>query len=242
DIGDGYQKNYDTTMNLFEQIKPIYRIVPVEEKMETPGELILPSEIASQIVEKFDVISVSNCYCRHHRELLNDPCKIAAPKKNCLFFGRVAQFYIDYHFAEEISKDEAVKLLKEAEDLGLVHRAFHSYQDPNNDEFAICNCCKCCCEVFHSLYEGNLPMKALTSYVASLNEDLCVGCQTCVKKCPMEALDLVNELVEINKTRCIGCGICAHHCPQDAIELKRIGPREVIVLIPRIDNPAEIIK
>ncbi|MFX1453465.1 MAG: 4Fe-4S binding protein, partial [Promethearchaeota archaeon] len=205
DIGDGYQMNYDNNMELFKQIPPLYRIIPVKEELDAPEELILPLEIASKIVEKFDTIAVSNCYCRHHRELLNDPCKISAPKKNCLFFGRVAQFYINYNFAEEISKQEAVKLLKEAKDFGLVHRTFHSYQDPKNDEFALCNCCKCCCEVFYNLYKGNIPMKALTSFIASVTEELCVGCEICIEKCPMEAIGLLDNFVEINEKRCIGC-------------------------------------
>ncbi len=236
DIGEGYQKNYESTMKIFKETTPLYRIVPVEEIVDVPEEKILPLEAASQIVEKFDVISVANCYCRHHRALLNDPCKIAAPIKNCLFFGRTAQFHIDYNFAEEISKKEAIRLLKEAEDIGLVHRTFHSYQDTKNDEFAICNCCKCCCEVFHSLYAGNMPMKALTSYIVSLNEELCIGCETCVEKCPMEAITCSDELAIIDETRCIGCGVCAHHCPQEALELKRTGSREVITLIPRIEK------
>lgn len=72
-------------------------------------------------------------------------------------------------------------------------------------------------------------MKALTSYVASVIEELCIGCETCVEKCLMEAIVLTDSIVEINEGRCIGCGICAYHCPQDAIELRRTGPREVLI-------------
>ena len=229
DIGEGYQKNYDKTMEIFKQIPPIYRIVPVEEEVDVPQEIVLPYEVASKIIEKYDIIAVSYCYCRHQRELLNDPCKISAPKKNCLFFGQTARFNIDFNFAWEISKEEAIKLLREAEDFGLVHRAFHARQDPKKDEFAICNCCKCCCEVSHSFYNEGIHMKALTSYVASVIEELCISCETCVEKCPMEAIVLTDSIIEINEGRCIGCGICAYHCPQDAIELKRTGPREVLV-------------
>lgn len=234
DIGDGYQKNFENTMEYLKQVPPLYRIVPVEEEVDIHDELILPYEEVSKIIEKFDIIAVSNCYCRHQRELLDDPCKISAPKKNCLVFGQTARFNIDYNFAEEISKDGAKKLLKEAEDIGLVHRAFHARQNPKKDEFAVCNCCKCCCEVSHSFYNEGFPMKALTSYEALVIEELCISCETCIEKCPIEAIEPTDSIVKINGGRCIGCGICAHHCPQEAIKLKRTGPREVIVPTPRI--------
>ena len=234
DIGTGYQKNYDNTMELFKEIPSIYRIVPVEKEVDVPQELVLPYEVASKIVEKFDIIAVSYCYCRHQRDLLNEPCEISAPRKNCLFFGQTARFNIDYNFAWEISKEEAIKLLKEAEDFGLIHRAFHARQDPKKDEFAICNCCKCCCEVSHSFYKEGIPMKALTSYEASVIEELCISCETCIEKCPMEAIELSDSIVEINEGRCIGCGICAHHCPQEAIKLRRTGPRDVLLPSPII--------
>ncbi|MFX1394724.1 MAG: DUF362 domain-containing protein [Promethearchaeota archaeon] len=234
DIGDGYKNNYDDTMKLFEQIPPIYRIVPIEEEIEEYEEYVLPYEEVSKIIEKFDIIAVSDCYCRHQRELLNDACKINAPKKNCLTFGKNARFNIEFNFGEEISKDEAKILLKEAEDIGLVHRAFHARQDPKKDEFAICNCCKCCCEISHSFYNGEIPINALTSYKALVFEDLCVGCEICVEKCPMEAIKLTNSIIQINMGRCIGCGICAYHCPQEAMKLERTGPRKVIVPIPKV--------
>ena len=233
DIGDGYQRDYDNAMKIFKQFPPIYRIVPVEEEIKEHQELILPFEEVSKIVNKFDKIAVGTCYCRHQRELLDDPCKLNAPKKNCLFFGRTAQFFLDYDIAEEISKEEALEIVKEAEEYGLVHRAFHARQDITKDEFALCNCCKCCCEVFHSYYNGSLPMNSLTSYKAIVDIEKCIGCETCVEKCPMETIELIEIYAKVNEQKCIGCGVCAHNCAQGAIKLERTGPREVIVPIAR---------
>ena len=59
-------------------------------------------------------------------------------------------------------------------------------------------------------------------------------CGTCVEKCPMEAIDLVEDIAVINSSRCIGCGVCVHHCPENAMKLERTGNREVFVPPPRL--------
>ena len=235
DMTDVTQKNYTMVMEAFKNAPPIDRVLPVEEEVELQEELVLPREDIKTIVESYDIIGVSHCYCRHRKALLNDPCKINAPKLNCLSFGKTAQFVIENDFAKQISREEALKLLKEAEDLGLVHKAFHIRGDVNLEEIAICNCCKCCCGGFQSFYQGSGPISTSTSYIAILDEDKCVGCGTCVEKCPMEAIDLVDALVVVNANRCIGCGVCAHNCAQEAMNLKRTGLRRIFV-------PAPIVK
>jgi ferredoxin len=187
-------------------------------------------------VNKFDDIAVTNCYCRHEKELLKKPCKLNAPKENCLMFGKMAQFAIEYGFAKSISKEDTIKLLKEAEDHGLVHQAFHQRFNPEMDEEAICSCCKCCCGVFDLFYRGFMPYHVLTSYLARVDEDLCIGCGTCVEKCPMEAIELEDNKAVVNEDRCIGCGVCAHHCPEDAMKLERTGPRDVFIPPPKLES------
>ena len=68
-----------------------------------------------------------------------------------------------------------------------------------------------------------------TSYLAKVIKDDCIGCGTCVEKCPMETIELVDAIAVINEEKCIGCGVCAHHCPEEAIKLERTGSREVFL-------------
>jgi Fe-S-cluster-containing hydrogenase component 2 len=44
----------------------------------------------------------------------------------------------------------------------------------------------------------------------------------------MEAISM-DDVASIDEDLCIGCGVCAHGCPAEAIMLERTGKREVFV-------------
>jgi len=115
------QNNYDVVVNAFKNAPAIDHVIPIGEKLEVSEDTIIPNEEIEKILDKFEVFSVSHCYCRHRKALLDDPCKINAPIQNCLSFGRTARFAIDHGFAKEITRDESLSILSEAEDFGLVH-------------------------------------------------------------------------------------------------------------------------
>ncbi len=50
----------------------------------------------------------------------------------------------------------------------------------------------------------------------TLNEDKCVGCTNCVKRCPTEAIRIRNGKAFIARERCIDCGECIRICPHHA--------------------------
>lgn len=142
DSAEMTQKNYNVVMEAYKSAPPIDRVIPIETLVEPHEEEVLPEEDVKKLVEKFDIIGVSHCYCRHRKDLLDDPCKLDAPRENCLSFGRSAKFAIDHKFAKQITKQEALTILDEAEELGLVHKTFHVRGNPDLEEMAICNCCK----------------------------------------------------------------------------------------------------
>jgi ferredoxin/predicted transcriptional regulator len=227
------QSNYEVVMKQLRNDNPIDRVVPVGKDVEVTQEKVVPYEDVIKIINKHDIISVNYCYCRNWKENLNDPCKIDKVKLNCFQFGRWGKFIIDHNFGKAISKEEAIKKLKEAEDIGLVHKAIHM-QDPDLEEVGLCNCCSCCCQFFQLYKRGILAFHTLTSYIANLDETTCKGCGVCVEKCPIEAIEIVDNLSITNMDRCIGCGICAHHCPENARTLVRTGLRKVFIPPPKI--------
>jgi len=233
----GTQNKYERTIKNYKRLPAFDRVIPVEEEIEgIDVEKILPVEEVKLLIEKHDIIGVSHCYCRHERDLLNDPCKRTDSRENCMYFGRFAQFLIDQDFADKISKERALKILKESEESALVHKTFHDRLNPEMDEIAVCSCCKCCCGIFDLYYKGVLPLHSITSYQSAINKDECVGCGTCVEKCPTEAIELIDEIADVNIDKCIGCGICAHFCPESAINMERTGQRQVFIPPPKLST------
>ncbi len=228
------QDNYDTMVSVLKKAPSLDRIILVEEELEERQEIVMPLEAISKVIEHYDTIGLTTCYCRHRKDLLEDPCKKTKDRKNCFTFGKAAEFCISQGFAEKISKEEALKLLKICEDQGLVHKAFHVHLDPEREIEGLCNCCKCCCGTFDIHYAGAMPLMSFTSYIAKVNIDDCIGCGTCVESCNAEAINLEDDIAVIDEDRCIGCGICAHLCPEKAMKLIRTEPRHVFVPPPKI--------
>lgn len=49
-----------------------------------------------------------------------------------------------------------------------------------------------------------------------LSPDKCIGCTTCVRHCPTEAIRIRDGRAVINEGRCIDCGECIRTCPEKA--------------------------
>ena len=232
---------YDVLGRYLEKMRPIDRTIPFTENKETgeeiniivnedldvPEQKILPTQKVEELVEKFDDIAVGHCFCRHHKDLLGDACKQTDTRENCFTFGKSARYTSEQGFSRLISKEEALKILKEAEQDGLVHKAYHPKFDIKRDETSICNCCSCCCG------QSTNPTVNASYYFAHVNQDLCVGCGTCVEKCHTGAMQLNDEdKAERIGEYCIGCGVCAYFCPENAISLVE-DERVVRILPPR---------
>lgn len=58
----------------------------------------------------------------------------------------------------------------------------------------------------------------MNSYFHSvtLDEEKCVGCTNCIKRCPTEAIRVHDGKAKIIAERCIDCGECIRVCPQHA--------------------------
>ena len=60
-------------------------------------------------------------------------------------------------------------------------------------------------------------MSAELFHSVRLDPERCVGCTTCIKHCPTEAIRVRDGRARIIEERCTGCRACAVHCPADAI-------------------------
>jgi 2-oxoacid:acceptor oxidoreductase delta subunit (pyruvate/2-ketoisovalerate family) len=65
-----------------------------------------------------------------------------------------------------------------------------------------------------------------SNYKPLIDSEKCVECETCIKKCPMDAISHPEEgKMVINAATCIGCGVCASNCPKDAITLEKVSDK-----------------
>ena len=242
------QGNYDALMPLFKEApaadrtvparvtesgQPI-KIIPVDKSLEVPEEFILPSQSVADIINKFDDIAVGHCFCRQRRGLLGDACDTDAPTLNCFTFGKSARHTAAQGFARKITREEALKIMQEAEDAGLIHKAFHPGSRETSPETSICNCCKDCCDTLELWRSGTLPMINSTYHLAVIDEDACTGCGTCVEWCPTDAIALdADDVARRDENAWLGCGVCSRFCPEEAISLKE-GLRRVFILPPKM--------
>jgi electron transport complex protein RnfB len=195
---------------------PQFRTVPVEESIEIENKL--PSyDYAREVIKNSEEpIMVANCLCRQATDLSNRPCKMTERRETHLGFGHLAQIYIDQGKGRQITRDEALEVLRKSEEEGLVLQAANSL----NPHF-FCSCCGCCCVVLAGLKRFPRPIDFVsTNYLAEINSELCSGCGKCIDRCQMDAIKLVKEIAKVNWKRCIGCGNCVAICPESAILLK----------------------
>ena len=94
--------------------------------------------------ERFLVIP---CVCKREMELLHGhSCR--KPMKRCGFVGLPPQTPLG---ETVLDREEASKLLTKLEKMGHVHLAFYGFtMSAESPQFVgTCNCCSCCCGVFH---------------------------------------------------------------------------------------------
>jgi len=132
-----------------------------------------------------------------------------------------------------ITKEEALRVLREAEEAGLVH----SVSNHRSGQYYICNCCTCCCGVLRRVAEFNVPTAiARSAFLAVVDETLCIGCGACEERCKFGAIAVTDGVAVVDPMRCVGCGQCTLVCPVDAISLTRRPEDEI--LVPPLDEAA----
>lgn len=53
--------------------------------------------------------------------------------------------------------------------------------------------------------------------MVKVDADECVGCETCVEVCPVEAISMQDGVAVIDQDTCTECGTCIEECPVEAI-------------------------
>ncbi|CAB5088180.1 Ferredoxin [Olavius algarvensis associated proteobacterium Delta 3] len=188
------------------------RVIPINKSL-TAEIKVMPYEQAEEIIRQQSKIVVAPCICRKEHQMVGEGCE--KPLESCLVFGGGAHYYEGNGIGRTISQKEALHILQQGADSGLVLQPGNA-KKPSN----ICMCCGCCCQVLKMLKRSDKPAQiACTSYYAVVDEESCIGCGDCKDRCQMEAL-VVDEVAQVDLGRCIGCGLCVPSCDVDAIFLE----------------------
>ncbi len=194
------------------------RLVSIDEEIKIHDlEQVIPYKRARSIImHNPDHIVALECPCRAARP---NPC---LPLDVCLIVGEPFASFVHEHHPErsrQITRDEAIGILKAEDERGHVHHAF--FKDAMLERFyAICNCCECCCGAMQAHRSGT-PMLASSGYVSQVDQDLCIGCGDCIPFCQFQALELVDGYNHVVYENCMGCGVCTNKCDQHALLLLR---------------------
>ena len=188
---------------------------------------------AVAIINSHDKIAVGLCTCRTIFNSIGMK-KCSNPLESCIGFGKMAEYYLENNSAREISKDEAIHLIKQSDESDMVLQPFNG-----RDIGALCSCCGDCCTILMSLKMRPKPAEDVrSSYYAVIDADGCSGCNLCESRCQIEAIRMNEDGVAVvDLNRCIGCGLCVTTCPTDAASLVK-KPESQIHELPRDLNEA----
>jgi electron transport complex protein RnfB len=212
-----FEQYYQETQGgvIVREAPSVHRVIPVEEAVAVDVE-VYPFERASEMLQGAKAWGVRNCICRVQQRLIGAGCE--HPIENCLVFAPVEGVFAHDKLTRAITREEALRILREAEEAGLVHTA-GNFRDQH---FYICNCCTCSCGILRSLAEfGVQHAVAHSDFRATVDAELCIGCGDCVERCQFGALSLPEEVCVVDDSHCVGCGLCASVCPTEALQLAR---------------------
>lgn len=213
--------------------RPPTRIIPAYGSIKDLPD-IQPYEDLREIIKAQKVITVNSCSCRKRRNILDLTCE-HSHDVNCLQFNRGAEYAIARGTGRKLSNEEAIKLVDEIEQDGLVHNW-------RNDRSltgmtVMCNCCIDCCMIWHPIdtHEADIgKMWEKSRFQAEADQDLCSGCQTCVERCMFDAIEMTRVpgskklKAVVDPEKCFGCGVCVLGCEQSALKMKAVRPLDHI--------------
>jgi len=195
----------------------LHRVMPTQGTVKS--EWILPYDDVRALLLEAKSFWVRDCICREQQKHMGHPCSFSTHV--CLSFSSSGR-------PGEITQEEALAILEQTEKEGLVHTVSnvlegHSY---------ICNCCSCCCGILRGVTVYGLKNSvAAANYYAVIDAAACQGCGTCVERCQMHAIALVDGVAVVDLERCIGCGLCVSGCPDGVPRMER-KPADAIVRPP----------
>ena len=198
---------------------PQLRTIPIEKSLPAPDKYQVSSydSIREIIQDSGTPIAVINCVCRQTKDVIGERCTTTDLRETCIVFRDNTEYYLDHGIGRPIAKEEALDILKKAQEAGLVLQ-------PENTQHPgfVCCCCGDCCGILTTVKKFPRPAQLYASnYYSAVDPELCTGCGTCVEQCQLQAMAIVDGVATVNLDRCIGCGNCVANCESNATQLRK---------------------
>ncbi|MHA2392902.1 MAG: ATP-binding protein [Promethearchaeota archaeon] len=188
--------------------------IPVNMKIKAEN-YVLSLENAKKILSKARRISITDCKCKERRMNCEAPLNIH------IDMNLTAESKIKDGIAREITLDEALSILEQTHELGLVHMALGQgeFYEPGVIN-TICSCCSCCCGLLSGILRFGLAPHLITPQAYTVTDTTtCDDCGACAERCQFGAREIINGSLSFNPSLCFGCGLCVNKCSTHAIKI-----------------------
>jgi len=212
---------WDDAIKIVESVlpRPAVRVVPINVAVEPASQIMVYDDVRNQL-QAARSIAVTKCSCR----VVDGAC--GKPVEVCIQLDRAAEYAVERGTGRPLTRDQALRMLDQCEEAGLVHVA-ENKQGVGN---VICNCCKDCCINWTALRGGLGKFAAPSRFRAAINGEDCTGCELCVDRCFFDAMTMIeaHAIAKVDQEKCMGCGVCRPVCPTDAISMELVRSQEFI--------------
>jgi Pyruvate/2-oxoacid:ferredoxin oxidoreductase delta subunit len=210
-----YKKAYSEARGVDKIAYPVTRVIPVARTIKA-GNTVHTYDQVMTYIDKNDSISVGACYCRQAARLRGEELH-GMPVGVCMWFGAIAENLTERLGGRRVNKEQAREIVSRCEEAGLIHMS----RNTTDEIDYMCNCDRWHCEVVGQVLNQPRPGLVFNSgFEPSFDAERCVACETCIERCPPEALRMGEANVPVvNADRCFGCGVCATGCSEGAIAM-----------------------
>ncbi|MBU2551546.1 MAG: 4Fe-4S dicluster domain-containing protein [Proteobacteria bacterium] len=198
--------------------RPAMRVIPVGVQVEAKAQ-VLAFEDVEAIINNARELAVTPCTCRVRAH------KCDHMLEACIQIDNAASYAVTRGTGRALTKEEAVDLIRQIEEDGLIHTVFNM----KSSGHVICNCCSCCCMNFPVLIKYGLQVCDPSRFRVSIDPDLCTGCETCIDRCFFGVIEMADDLAQVaHPDKCLGCGVCQVTCPSGAISMVEVRSQDYI--------------
>ncbi len=166
-------------------------VIPVEKAISMENESVDIEHLSYWLKKYEGHIGVGRCSCRASRKAIGEGCA-DDDFGWCIGVGDFADYCRETGKGHDITYDEAMAILRRAEENGFVHQITNI--DGENKIFGICNCNVNICNALRTSQLFNTPNMSRSAYVAHVDSEKCVACGRCVEYCPAGATRLGQKL------------------------------------------------